>query len=129
MTVKSEMKIAITAASPDLEAEVDPRFGRAACFIIVEEESREWEAFENPARDATGGAGVQAARFVADKGADVAVSGAFGPNAYEIMVATEIKMFVFQEAGSLKVSEVLSRYREGQLDPVTAPDGPGRHGR
>jgi predicted Fe-Mo cluster-binding NifX family protein len=129
MTGKNEMKIAITALSPDLEAEVDPRFGRAACFIIVEEDYQGWEAFDNPARDATGGAGVQAARFVADKGADVAVSGSFGPNAYEIMVATGIQMFVFHDTGSLKVSEVLSRYREGQLDPVTGPDGPGRHSR
>lgn len=123
------MRIAISASSPDLEAEVDPRFGRAACFVIVDVESQEWEAYNNPARDATGGAGVQAARFVAEKGADAAVSGAFGPNAYEIMVATGLLMFVFQNTGSLKVSEVLSRYQDGQLDPVTGgPSGPGHHG-
>ena len=59
----------------------------------------------------------------------MAISGAFGPNAYETMVATGLRMFVFQDTGSLKVSEMLSRYREGQLDPVTGgPSGPGHHG-
>ncbi len=123
------MKIAISASSPDLKAEIDPRFGRAACFIVVDDESQEWEAYDNPARDASGGAGVQAARFIAEKGAEVAISGAFGPNAYEIMVATGLKMFVFRNTGSLQVSEVLSRYRDGDLDPVTGPSGPGRHGK
>lgn len=123
------MKIAISASSPDLKAEIDPRFGRAACFVVVDEESQEWEAFENPARAATGGAGVQAARFIADKGAEVAISGAFGPNAYEIMVETGMRMYVFRNTGSLKVSEVLGSYKDGELDPVTGPSGPGRHGR
>jgi len=123
------MKIAISASSPDLKAEIDPRFGRAVCFIVVDEESQEWEAYDNPARDATGGAGVQAARFIAEKGADVAISGAFGPNAFEIMDATGMRMFVFQNTGSLKVSEVVSRYRDGELDPVTGPSGPGHHGK
>ena len=30
------MKIAITAQGPELDAAVDPRFGRAAYFLIVD---------------------------------------------------------------------------------------------
>ena len=57
------MKIVITASSPDLDATVDLRFGRAFCFIVIDEDGLEWEAFPNPALDARGGAGVQATRF------------------------------------------------------------------
>ena len=58
------MKIAITASSPDLDAEVDPRFGRAICFIVTDEEGGDWEVYPNPVLDASGGAGVPAIQTV-----------------------------------------------------------------
>ena len=88
------MKIAITASSPDLDAEVDPRFGRAICFIVTDEEGGDWEAYPNPVLDASGGAGVQATRFIIDKEATVVVSGSFGPNAFETLMAADIEMLV-----------------------------------
>lgn len=41
------MKIAVTAAAPDLGAAVDPRFGRCAYLIIVDEETGESTVLEN----------------------------------------------------------------------------------
>lgn len=122
------MKIAIAASSPDIEAEVDPRFGRALCFIITDEEGVEWEAYPNPAIDASGGAGVQAARFIVDKKAGVAVSGSFGPNAYETLIAADIEMRVFPAGEALTVRDVLGLYREGRLAEVSSPGNPGRRG-
>ena len=42
------MKIAITATQGSLEAQVDPRFGRCACFLIVETDDLSYEIVENP---------------------------------------------------------------------------------
>ena len=122
------MRVAITAVSSDLNAKVDPRFGRAACFIVTDVESEEWEVHPNPALEAGGGAGVLAAQFIADKGAGVVISGDFGPNAHQILAAAGIEMFVFPAGEALTVPEVLDLYRDGQLEGVAGPTGPSRHG-
>ena len=40
-----------------MEAEVEPRFGRCAYFLIVDSETMHFEAFSNPATSLGGGAG------------------------------------------------------------------------
>ena len=45
---EEKMKIAISASQPNLDADVDPRFGRCQCFVIVELETMEFEGIENP---------------------------------------------------------------------------------
>jgi len=56
------MKIVISAISPDLDSGIDPRFGRAAYFIAVDTNTSKWQAYPNPAAEALGGAGTQAAQ-------------------------------------------------------------------
>ena len=87
------MKIAISTSTADLDSLVDPRFGRAASFVVVDTETEEWEAYPNPALNASGGAGVQAAQFIADRRAQAAISSNFGPNAYSTLTAAGIQMF------------------------------------
>ena len=60
------MKLAISISGNTLDSPFDARFGRAAAFCIVDTETGEWQAFENPALSASGGAGVQASQFVAE---------------------------------------------------------------
>ena len=49
------MKICITAQGEDLEANVDPRFGRCQGFIIVDVDTLEFEVVKNPNMDSSGG--------------------------------------------------------------------------
>ena len=51
------MKIAITATGKTLDSQVDPRFGRAAWFIVADSDSMEFEAIANDNVNAAGGAG------------------------------------------------------------------------
>ncbi|GAB4530099.1 MAG: hypothetical protein Kow0063_07810 [Anaerolineae bacterium] len=125
--VESIMKIVITTVSPGIDAQVDPRFGRGAYFLLVDSDTLEWQAEANPAIDASGGAGVQAAQLVAQRGAQVAISGDFGPNAYEALTAAGIQMYLAPAGESLTASELLARYQRGGLKQVTAPTGPGHH--
>jgi len=53
------MKLIITATAPELEAQVDPRFGRGAYFIVVDTETLGWQAHYNQAVNAAGGAGTR----------------------------------------------------------------------
>ena len=42
-----KMKIAVTSKGSDLDAEVDPRFGRAAYIIVVDSETFNFEVLDN----------------------------------------------------------------------------------
>ena len=121
------MKIAISTSAASLDSLVDPRFGRAASFVIVDTETQEWVTYPNPGLSASGGAGVQAAQFIASHGAQVAISGDFGPNAYDALSVAGVQMFQVPSSAAFTAREMLIRYGRGQLKQVPAPNRPGYH--
>lgn len=126
------MKIAITTETGNLDGAFNARFGRSAHFVLVDDETEEWEAYANPARDASGGAGVQAAQFISEHGAQAAISGDFGPKAYNAMAAGGIRMFLAPANEPLTARDLLARYQQGRLKQVSAPThqtAPGKGGR
>ena len=85
------MKIAVTAQGPTLDAAVDPRFGRAAHFLIVETDTLECRAVENATNvSATGGAGTRSAECVVGEGAKWVLSGDVGPKARHALEAAGV---------------------------------------
>jgi predicted Fe-Mo cluster-binding NifX family protein len=121
------MKIVVTATSPNLDSPIDPRFGRAAYFIAVDTNTLDWQAYPNPAAEASAGAGTQAAQYIAAHGVRVAVSGDFGPNACNALNAAGIGMYLL--GTSQTVRETVENYQAGQLASVSAPTSTGRHRR
>lgn len=81
------MKIAITATGNTLDSMVDPRFGRAAWFLIVETDNNTLlEAIDNTAGvEAAHGAGISAAAQVADKKVEALLTGRVGPKALPVL--------------------------------------------
>jgi predicted Fe-Mo cluster-binding NifX family protein len=112
------MKVAVTSTGPDLDSQVDPRFGRCQYFVIVDTDSMEFEALENPNIMASGGAGIQSAQLVAEHGAEVVLTGNCGPNAYQTFQAAGVGVIV---GVSGTVRAAIEKYKSGQL---TAADGP-----
>ena len=106
------MRVCITSAGPSLDSEVDPRFGRCQYFLFVDPQSLEMEALENPNIGASGGAGIQSAQFVANKGVEAIITGQVGPNAFSTLQASGVRILV---GASGKVREVLEKYKMGQL--------------
>lgn len=119
------MKLIVTAASPELKAAVDPRFGRCAYFVVVDTETLDWQAQANEAINAAGGAGAQAAQFAAQQGVHAVISGDFGPNAHAALSAAEIQMYLL--GPSKTVWEAVSNLAAGALQQVTAPSAAGHH--
>ena len=76
------MKICVTSSGDNLDAQLDPRFGRCAYLMIVDSETMQFEAVPNSAAGVTGGAGIQAAQTIANKGAKALITGNVGPNAF-----------------------------------------------
>jgi predicted Fe-Mo cluster-binding NifX family protein len=119
------MKIIISASGNTIEHPFNPRFGRADFFILVNSETREWQAFPNPAADARGGAGPQAVQFIVGQGAQAVISGRYGPNAYAALEAAGIRAYLASEGS---VAEVLQQFLDGQLEQASASTGPELHG-
>jgi predicted Fe-Mo cluster-binding NifX family protein len=113
------MKVAISAARPSLDAETDPRFGRCPCFVIVETDDMSFDAVENANSSLGGGAGIQSAQLMAQKGAQAVLTGNCGPNAHQALSAAGIEVIV---GCSGSVSEVVNRFMSGQLRPSAAPN-------
>jgi predicted Fe-Mo cluster-binding NifX family protein len=117
------MKIAVTARGRGLESAVDPRFGRARGFVVVDTDAETTEFVDNgSAEQAASGAGVRAAQSVADAGAEVLLTGHCGPNAFHALRAAGVSVVVGVDG---TVGDAVQRFVSGELRPTEAPDAGG----
>ena len=106
------MKIAVSSIGTDLDALIDPRFGRCAYFLLVETSDMSFEVFDNQSMALGGGAGIQSAQFISSKGAKAVITGNCGPNAVKTLAAAGIKAFL-GNTGIIK--EALQKFKNGEL--------------
>lgn len=96
------MKIAISALRPSETDLMESRFGRAAWFMVYNDELKSWESVENTVNlDAPQGAGIQTAEMLAKMGVDVVVVGYCGPKAFHVLQEAGIRVFT-DVTGSVK---------------------------
>jgi predicted Fe-Mo cluster-binding NifX family protein len=103
-------KVCVTAKGPDLDSDIDPSFGRAAYFLIVDPNTLEFKPFPNPYAQAGHGAGIQSAQFVAGQSVSAVLTGQVGPNARQVFEAAGISV-VAGQAG--RVRETVMSLRKG----------------
>ena len=113
------MKVAISAMGKTLDAAVDPRFGRCSTFVLVETDAMTFEAIENGNSALGGGAGIQSAQLMAQKGVKAVLTGNCGPNAHQTLSAAGIDVVI---GCSGTVAETVARFKSGQLHAATAPN-------
>lgn len=107
------MKVAVTAQDGSLDAKVDPRFGRAKYFVIVDSDTMEFEVVDNKQNlQASAGAGVQSGQIVAKHGVEVVLTGNCGPKAFSTLAAGNVKVFT---GLSGTVREAVDTYKSGKL--------------
>lgn len=75
------MRVAVAAQGPALDSLVEPVFGRADWFLIVEEEGHLSGTFRNPHRDDREGAGQRLVSLLAAHGVTHVVCGECGAKA------------------------------------------------
>ena len=119
------MKIAVSSSGRDLDAQIDPRFGRCSYFLIINTEDMSYEAFENENAALGGGAGIQSAQFIASKGAEALITGRCGPNAVQTLNAAKIEIYADQ-SGPIKAA--VDKYVKGLLSPITEANAPAHAG-
>lgn len=110
------MKVAVSSNGKKLDAQLDPRFGRCAYFLVVNPDDMSFEAFNNQSAAQGGGAGIQAAQFLASQGVETVITGNCGPNAVQTLSAAGIELFGGQTG---TVREVVERFKKGNLRPTS----------
>ena len=107
------MKIAITATANTLSSKIDPRFGRAACFIIFDPESGDYRAVENSQNlNLPQGAGIQAAKTIMENQAEALITGNCGPKAFRVLKSAGIEVFTVTGG---TVDQAIQMYKQGEL--------------
>ena len=117
------MKIALTSQGRELTASVDPRFGRAKYFIVVDTQTDEVSVADNTQNlNAVQGAGIQAGKNVVDLGVEALISGHMGPNAFATLNAGGVKIYT---GATGTVAEAIEQFRAGSLKLIETADVEG----
>jgi predicted DNA-binding protein (UPF0251 family)/predicted Fe-Mo cluster-binding NifX family protein len=107
------MKIAITAQQASMDAEVDPRFGRAKVFALVDTETGEAAFHDNAVNlNAAQGAGIQSARKIAELGVEAVLTGQVGPKAHAALSAAGVAIYA---GASGTVAHAVEQFKAGKL--------------
>ncbi|KIX12196.1 NifB/NifX family molybdenum-iron cluster-binding protein [Dethiosulfatarculus sandiegensis] len=114
-------KVAVSSQGKELESQVDPRFGRAAYFLVVDTDSMDFVVLDNTqTRGMSHGAGIQAAEMVSKAGATALLSGVVGPKAWSALEAAGVA--IIQDARGT-VAEAVEDYKNGKLKTSQEPQG------
>lgn len=119
------MRIALTVTGASLDSHMDPRFGRCTHFLVVETETMELEAIENPNMTLGGGAGIQSAQLLASKNVQFVLTGNCGPNAYQTLNAAGIGVIV---GCSGTARDVVEQFKAGRFGVTSGPNVPSHSG-
>ncbi len=119
------MRVVVTAEGKDLDARACPVFGRAPVYVFVDADTMDAEAVENPAINAPGGAGIQAAQFVVERGAEAVITGSVGPNAFNVLSAAGVAIYPLAEG---TVRQAIEALRQGRLVATGGATGPHHAG-
>lgn len=115
------MKIAVSAQGNQPSSLMDPRFGRAAGFLIYDTDSKSYSFVDNASGvEASQGAGIQSAQSVAQAGAEVVITGQTGPKAEAALRQGNIR--IVSAASGKTVEEVVQNFLSGKLGAETGPD-------
>jgi predicted Fe-Mo cluster-binding NifX family protein len=112
------VKICITSDGDKLNSKVDPQFCRCPYFIIVDTQTLQFKAIQNPNIEAMGGAGIQSAQLVASKQVKAVITGNVGPNAFQTLQAAGIDIFA---GASGTVKYTVKKYKKGKFKPMQNP--------
>lgn len=113
------MQVAISSQGKRLDALVEPWFGRAAYFLILDTDSMAFDTLENesagelPEIDE-----INAARLLIGAGVQAVLTSNCGPEARQMLATAGVKVF---QAAPGTVAETVEQFKDGRLPEVPAP--------
>ncbi|MFH2093103.1 MAG: NifB/NifX family molybdenum-iron cluster-binding protein [Pseudomonadota bacterium] len=119
------MKIAVSAFGEDLNAQINPRFGRCDYLLIVDTDTMAVDAYSNESRNLSGGAGIQSASFVISKGIKALLTGDCGPKAMDVFSTANVAVYTGQTG---TVQQAVDRFKQGGLKAAAGATVPEKSG-
>jgi len=115
--------VAISANGKDIDAGVDPRFGRARFFILVDPVTQDWEPFDNLANlSSLQDVGILTAKnLTKNRVVQTVVTGNCGSKAFEELKGAGVKVFLNAQG---TVRQALNRLSLGELEEATGSNVP-----
>ena len=87
------MKIAVATNQEDVNAQISPKFGRAAYFLIFDADDHLLNVISNSPSPEAHGVGHRAAQSLIDAGVTHVIAGHIGPEAESDLGAAGIEIF------------------------------------
>lgn len=119
------MRVVVTANGEGLDAPASPVFGRCPYYILVDTETGAARTIPKPAVAAGGGAGIQAAQYVVQEGAQAVITGNVGPNAFQIFQAAGVPVYL-SPGGTVR--QAVEAFKRGGLLPLGQATAPAHAG-
>lgn len=117
------MLVAVTAQGASLDSPMDPRFGRASQFLLIDTATGEVAVHDNAQNlNALQGAGIQAAQNIARLRAQAVVTGHVGPKAFAVLKAAGVVVYT---GATGTVRESLEALLAGRLQAASGADVEG----
>lgn len=104
------MKTVITASGNNITSDFDKRFGRSAWFCVYDNESNSISFDENNNNITEIGAGILAAKKMAELNVQKVISGDFGPKAKELLDKLNIQIVILPD-DDLKIEDILQKLK------------------
>ncbi|MBT3361876.1 MAG: dinitrogenase iron-molybdenum cofactor biosynthesis protein [Rhodospirillales bacterium] len=109
--------VAVSSRGPELDSQLEPRFGRAAGFIIIDPKTMEYRYLDNALGCALAtGAGIYAAEALVRSGVRVIITGSPGPKALRALSAAGIR--IVQSPGGKTVREAVDSFRDTEMSAL-----------
>jgi len=110
------MLVAVSSQGDNLDTLIDPRFGRASTFLVVNTLNMEFEVIENTQNlDLPQGAGIQAGKNIADHNPAAVLTGNCGPKAFRVLQAAGIDVVIGVKG---TVRDAVQAYLNGKHEPT-----------
>jgi predicted Fe-Mo cluster-binding NifX family protein len=117
------MKIAVSSTGKDLSSDIDPRFGRAAYFLVVDPDTLDFDVVENNQNlNLPQGAGIQAATAIGNQKVGVLLTGNCGPKAFKVLEVSNIQVFIGMKG---RVIDAVQSFKDGGLTPCDSANVEG----
>jgi predicted Fe-Mo cluster-binding NifX family protein/ferredoxin len=113
------MKIAVTSTGPTLDNDVEARFGRCGYFLVIDPDTMQFEAIENPNIALGGGAGIQSAQLMSEKGVTTVLTGNCGPNAFSVFGQAGIQVIVGLNGN---IRNAVEQFKTGRFTSADSPN-------
>lgn len=104
------MKTVITSAGNKASSAFDERFGRAAWFCLLNEETGQTRFIQNEFAEAAQGAGRRVVEKLAALGVTKVISGDFGPKAKELLEQLNIQMVMIND-DAVTVADIIKKMK------------------